>query len=60
MLMAAGGGALAGGLNWYGVGLANGLSVAAATTTVVTTGGVVETANVACHGDMCASEAQDT
>ena len=59
MLMAAGGGALAGGLIGTGVGLANGLSVAAATTAAVTTGGVVETVNAACGGDMCASEEQD-
>jgi hypothetical protein len=58
MLLAAGGGALAGALIGTGVGLVAGLGVAEATVTGVTAVGVAEAANTACGGDMCASEAE--
>jgi hypothetical protein len=42
-----------------GVGWAAGVGVAETTAAAVTVTGVAETANVACGGDMCASEVQD-
>ena len=57
MLLAAGGGALAGALIGTGVGIVAGVGVAEATTAAV---GAGEAANLACGGDMCASEVQDT
>jgi hypothetical protein len=59
MLLAAGGGAMAGALIGTGVGIAAGVGAAEATTAAVTAGGAIEAANTACGGDMCASEVQD-
>ena len=59
MLLAAGGGAVAGALIGTGVGWAAGVGAAEATTIAVTGGAVAEGANAACGGDMCASETQD-
>ena len=56
---AAGGGAAAGALIGTGVGWAAGVSQATATTVAISTAGAVETANVACGGDMCSSEVQE-
>ncbi len=41
------------------MGWAAGVGIAETTAAAVTVSGAVETANVACGGDMCASEAQD-
>gem|GEM_PF-3121317 len=57
--MATGGGALAGALIGTGVGIAAGVSVAGAITAAVEAGTAVEAANLACGGDMCASEVQN-
>ncbi len=59
MLLAAGGGAVAGALIGTGIGWAAGVSAAEATAAGVTAAGVVEAANTVCQGDMCAGEAQD-
>jgi len=59
MLLAAGGGAVAGALIGTGVGIAAGVGVAEATTAAVTTGTAIEGASAACGGDMCASEIED-
>jgi RHS repeat-associated protein len=56
---ATGGGALAGALIGTGIGIAEGLTVAGVTTAAVESGAAVEGANLACGGDMCASEVQD-
>jgi RHS repeat-associated protein len=53
--IATGGGAAAGALIGTGVGIAAGVGVVEATTTAI---GAGEAANVACGGDMCASEIQ--
>jgi hypothetical protein len=59
MLLVTGGATVAGALIGTGVGFAAGMSTAAATTGLLTTGGMVETANVACGSDMCISEASN-
>lgn len=58
MLLAAGGGAVAGALIGTGVGWAAGVGAAEATAAAVTTAGAAQTANTVCGGDMCADEAQ--
>ncbi len=57
--LATGGGLAAGALIGTGVGWAAGVSQATATTAAITTAGVIESANVGCGGDMCASEVQN-
>jgi RHS repeat-associated protein len=57
--MATGGGAVAGALIGTGVGIAQGLTAAGATTAAIEAGTVATTANAACGGDMCISEVQD-
>ncbi len=58
MLLAAGGGAVAGALIGTGVGWAAGVGAAEATAAAVTTAGAAQAANTACGGDMCADESQ--
>ena len=57
--MATGGGAVAGALIGTVAGAAAGVGVAGATTAAIEAGGAAEAANIACGGDMCASEVQD-
>ena len=59
MLLAAGGGAVAGALIGTGIGWAAGVGAAEATAAGVTAASAAEAANAACGGDMCASEASD-
>lgn len=59
MLLAAGGGAVAGALLGTGVGWAAGVGAAEATTAAITGVGALEATNTACGMDMCASEVRD-